>query len=129
VRSPIPPNIGAADKRGKSYRGERSEGTQNYNGEGVLVQPHHTRCLLRSEAVRHSSNSKPRHANLPWLILTALRILGGNKGAGQSFRTPSVSSQPLDNMIKVVTAVNQIMTEFNGAISEEDKIVAITKIV
>jgi hypothetical protein len=29
----------------------------------------------------------------------------------------------------VVTAVQQIMTEFNGALSEEDKIVAITKIV
>jgi hypothetical protein len=27
----------------------------------------------------------------------------------------------------VVTAVQQIMTEFNGAVSEEDKIVAITK--
>jgi hypothetical protein len=32
-------------------------------------------------------------------------------------------------MLKVVTVVQQIMTEFNGAVSEEDKIVAITKIV
>jgi hypothetical protein len=32
-------------------------------------------------------------------------------------------------MLRVVTAVQQIMTEFNGAVSEEDKIVAITKIV
>jgi hypothetical protein len=30
-------------------------------------------------------------------------------------------------MFRVVTAVEQIMTEFNGAVSEEDKIVAITK--
>jgi hypothetical protein len=29
----------------------------------------------------------------------------------------------------MVTAVQQIITEFNGAVSEEDKIVAITKIV
>jgi hypothetical protein len=32
-------------------------------------------------------------------------------------------------MLRVVTAVQQIMTEFNGAVSEEDKIMAITKIV
>jgi hypothetical protein len=32
-------------------------------------------------------------------------------------------------MLRVVTAVQQIMTETNGAVSEEDKIVAITKIV
>jgi hypothetical protein len=32
-------------------------------------------------------------------------------------------------MFKVATVVQQIMTELNGAVSEEDKIVAITKIV
>jgi hypothetical protein len=31
-------------------------------------------------------------------------------------------------MLRVVTAVEQIMTEFNGSVSEEDKIVDITKI-
>jgi hypothetical protein len=31
-------------------------------------------------------------------------------------------------MLRVVTAEQQIMTEFNGAVSEEDKIMAITKI-
>jgi hypothetical protein len=32
-------------------------------------------------------------------------------------------------MFKVATLVQQIMTELNGAVSEEDKIVAITEIV
>jgi hypothetical protein len=32
-------------------------------------------------------------------------------------------------MVRVVTAVQQIMTEFNGAVSDIDKIVAITTIV
>jgi hypothetical protein len=32
-------------------------------------------------------------------------------------------------MLRVVTVVQQITTEFSGAVSEEDKIVAITKIV
>jgi hypothetical protein len=32
-------------------------------------------------------------------------------------------------MLPVVTVLQQIMTEFSGAVSEEDKIVSITKIV
>jgi hypothetical protein len=49
--------------------------------------------------------------------------------SGQSVWAPILHSQPLDNMLRVVTVVQQIMTEVNGAVSEEDKIVAITKIV
>jgi hypothetical protein len=48
---------------------------------------------------------------------------------GQSVRAPIVNTQPLDITLRVVTVVQQIMTDFNGAVSEEDKIVAITKIV
>jgi hypothetical protein len=47
----------------------------------------------------------------------------------QSVQAPHVSSQPLDNMLRVVTVVQQIMTEFSGAVSERDKLMAITKIV
>jgi hypothetical protein len=32
-------------------------------------------------------------------------------------------------MLRIVAAVQQLMREFNGAVSEEEKIVAITKIV
>jgi hypothetical protein len=32
-------------------------------------------------------------------------------------------------MLRIVTAVQQFMTEFNGTVSEEEKILAITKIV
>jgi hypothetical protein len=32
-------------------------------------------------------------------------------------------------MLRVVTVVQQIMTEFSGAVSERDKLMAITKIV
>jgi hypothetical protein len=48
---------------------------------------------------------------------------------GQSVQTSHASSQPFDNMLKVVIVVQQIMTEVIGALSEEEKIVAITKIV
>jgi hypothetical protein len=47
----------------------------------------------------------------------------------QSVQAQRVNSQPLDNMLRAVIVVQQIMTEFNGALSEEDKIVAITEIV
>jgi hypothetical protein len=50
-----------------------------------------------------------------------------DKPAGQSVRTPNVNSTCLDDMVKVATVVQQIMTELNGAVSEEEKIVAITK--
>jgi hypothetical protein len=49
--------------------------------------------------------------------------------SGQSVRAQKANSQPLDDMLRVVTVVQQIMTELNGSVSEEDKIVAITKIV
>jgi hypothetical protein len=48
---------------------------------------------------------------------------------GQSVQAPHVSSHPADNMLKVVTVVQQIMREISGALSEEKKRVAITKIV
>jgi hypothetical protein len=55
--------------------------------------------------------------------------IGHQQKAGQSIRAPTVSSQLLDNVLILVTAVQKIMTEFNGAVSEEENIVAITKIV
>jgi hypothetical protein len=35
---------------------------------------------------------------------------------GQSVRAQIINSQPFDNMLKVVTVVQQTMTEFNGAV-------------
>jgi hypothetical protein len=49
---------------------------------------------------------------------------------GQSIRAQNVNSLSLDKMLKVVvTLVQQIMTESNGAVLEGAKILAITKIV
>jgi hypothetical protein len=50
--------------------------------------------------------------------------------AGQPVRAPNVNSLSVNKMMKVVVSVvEQIMTEFNGAIVEVPKIWAITKIV
>jgi hypothetical protein len=48
---------------------------------------------------------------------------------GQSVQAPLVNSQPIKNMLKFVTVVQQIMTEVSSAQSQEKQIVAITKIV
>jgi hypothetical protein len=48
---------------------------------------------------------------------------------GQSFQACHLSSQPFDNMFNVVTDVQQIMTEVSGALSQDEKIMAIPKIV
>jgi hypothetical protein len=49
--------------------------------------------------------------------------------AGQSAPAQIVNSSPRDNMVRVVTVVQQFMTEYNGAVSKEAKIQAISKIV
>jgi hypothetical protein len=48
----------------------------------------------------------------------------------ESVGAPNVNSLPLDtSMLRIVTVAQQFVTEFNGAVSEEDKTVAITKII
>jgi hypothetical protein len=51
------------------------------------------------------------------------------QATGQSVGDPNVNSLPLDNMSRIVIVVQQFMTEFSGAVSEEEKIMAITNIV
>jgi hypothetical protein len=68
-------------------------------------------------------------ADPPTEVKLSTPASGQQQNAGQSAQALTVNSQPLDDMLRVVTVVQQIMTEFNGAVSEEDKIVAITKIV
>jgi hypothetical protein len=49
--------------------------------------------------------------------------------AGQSAPAQIVNSLLLDKMVRVVTVVQQFMTEYNDAVSKEAKIQAISKIV
>jgi hypothetical protein len=47
---------------------------------------------------------------------------------GQLVPPPYVNSSPLDDIIRAVIVTQQVMTEFNDAVSKETKIQAITKI-
>jgi hypothetical protein len=51
------------------------------------------------------------------------------KETGQSVQAPNVNSLPAHNIFRVVGIVQQIMTEFSGAVSEEENVLAIIKIV
>jgi hypothetical protein len=56
-------------------------------------------------------------------------ILITEEGDFYVVRAPNVNSLTLDNsMLRIVTAVQQFMTEFNGAVSEQEKIVVITNL-
>jgi hypothetical protein len=48
---------------------------------------------------------------------------------GQSFQAPTVSSLPLNNMFKIVSVVQQGLTEVSDAEPEEARTMTITKLV
>jgi hypothetical protein len=55
-------------------------------------------------------------------------IRNASPSSGQSIQANTINNSLID-MFKVATIVQQIMTELNGAVTEEQKIAAITKIV
>jgi hypothetical protein len=48
---------------------------------------------------------------------------------GQSVQAPKFNTLHLDNVFRVVSVLQQIMIELNGAVSKEAKVLAITKTV
>lgn len=48
-----------------------------------------------------------------------MRSRNEQQDIGQSVQVPSESIQPMDNMLKVISEVQQIMTKLGGAMSEE----------
>jgi hypothetical protein len=73
-------------------------------------------------------NPQPQQLQTEPAKMTAPLITPKAQVTGQSVQTSSATTSSLD-MFKVAAIVQQIMTELNGAVSEENKIVAITKIV
>jgi hypothetical protein len=128
---------GLQTREGGDPEKEVTEDTQDYNGKGVLFQPHNSRCVLHGGPLRQDrgravasdtpgGGGNPCHNETKGLCTPTPAQSAANRSVSQA---PNVNSQPLENMLRVVTVVQQIMTEFSDAISEEDKIVAITKIV
>jgi hypothetical protein len=127
---------GLQTREGGTPEKEVTEGTQNHNGKGVLFCPHQPRRLLRGgtpgqrrPAAAATPGTHVPVASPPIPVKQNIPAPALQQKTGQSIQAPHVSSQPFDNMLKVVTVVQQIMTEVSGALSQEEKIVAITKIV
>jgi hypothetical protein len=112
-----------------------AEDTQDYNGKGILFQPHHSRNVLRGGAPRQdrgtaavSDTSGGRCSHIE------------NQGPCGLTPTRTAENRPVSSgpkckqflsgqMLKVlVMVIQQIITESNSAVLEEAKIVAITKV-
>jgi hypothetical protein len=117
-----------------------SESYRNYLGKGVDRQGvRHTTCnthCLFEEAVKGQKNAQPQqppqHQTHPFTEGEEKEKGKPNKEKerdqpGQT--TGNKHTSTLNNMFKAVTVVQQIMSELNESVSEEGKIVAITKIV
>jgi hypothetical protein len=121
----------------ENYPAKVAESAQDFSGKGVLFQPHHSRALLLGGATQQHTATAATSAALSctnppchsWRneYPSPLRH---NQVPSQSVQTPNANSSPLYDMFTVVTTIfQQIMTELNGAKSEKDRIMVITKIV
>jgi hypothetical protein len=113
---------------------EISENSQNYNGNGVPLK--RTTPGVSFASLRGSTHQQHQPQALqapttgqPATEKKSVPAPAEPQRSGQSVCGQNVNSQHLDSMMRVVTVIQQIMTEYSGAVSEEDKIMAITKIV
>jgi hypothetical protein len=137
TKTPSRQLLGLQTCEGGAAGKEDTEDTQDYNRKGVLFQPNHSRFIFAA-ALQGSSEQQQLYQTCQVEVAgpatVELRVPGSSlqqdqQPTGQSVQAPKVNSAPLDSVLRVVTVVQQIMTEFNGAVSEENKIVAITKTV
>jgi hypothetical protein len=81
---------------------------------------------LQSKIYQTQQNHQSQAAAAATVTVDQPRVQTSSKWqqAGQSAPAPIVNSSPLDNMVRVVAVVQQLMTEYNGAVSKEAKIQA-----
>jgi hypothetical protein len=133
---PHPSNYRGCSHAKEEIRRRKAQRTPNNTSGRVFSSNYTTPGLSFAAALRNNAEQlkQPHPQQVPVAGPAAVRKTNTptpvqQLDAGQSVPAPDVNSLPLDNMFRVVTVVQQIMTEFNGAVSEEAKIMAITKIV
>jgi hypothetical protein len=120
---------------GRSPQKKGTENTKEHNGKGVLFNIHQARSVLRGGSAEQRRATAAGSSTMGFCGISSLRGKRSvpapvrQKDAGQSVPATDVNSLPLENMMRVVSVVHQIVTEINSSVSEEDKIVAITEIV
>jgi hypothetical protein len=110
---------------GRDAKEKVSESAQDCNGKSVRFQPHQPRVMLRGSVTqRHTATA---------LSCTDVHPLplrhNQQQVPSQSVQAPNANSSFLNDMFTVAATIfRQIMTELNGAKSEEGRILAITNI-
>jgi hypothetical protein len=122
---------------GRDAKEKVAESAQDYIGKGDSFQPRHSWTVLSGDAVQQyisaaAASSVPGCTGLPHHSgrNECPTSLEAQPPPSQSVQAPNVNSSSVNDMFKVVATVFQhIMTELNGAESEEGRIVAIIKII
>jgi hypothetical protein len=129
---PHPANYRGCKHEGGGAEKEVAENTQNYNGESVLFQPHHTGMFLAAAfRGKREEQQQPRTHQDAGLDTMEHRVPADlpqheQQKTGHPVRAPNINSLSLDKMLEVVVkAVQQIMTKYNGSVLEGAKILAI----
>jgi hypothetical protein len=100
--------------------------TSNFTTPGVSFVAALRANTQQKQTLHHApqaGNSRIAEMGTPTMVQQQQKV------TGQSAQASNVNSASLDNMFRVATVVQQIMTGLNDATSEEEKIVAITRIV
>jgi hypothetical protein len=127
ARNPISPTTEAAATPGKRSADERRKEHRRTQREGCSPPTIPRQRVLRGGSAKQRGataatssepgscgrSSRSRKTECPGSCSAT-----GNRSVSWA---AIVNSQLLDNMLRVVTVVQQIMTEFNGAVSEEAK--------
>jgi hypothetical protein len=137
VNSRTCPPIEAADTRRRNYKGEKTKipdhgSKRKANFIHCVVPGQSFATVLRSNPVQHgqrrpAAQIQPTPAEETQTSPPPQQQRTSPTNLGQSVQAPIVNSLTT-GMLKVVTVVEQIMTELNEAVSEEEKIVAVTKL-
>jgi hypothetical protein len=108
-------------RQGRDAKEKVVERAQDYNGKGVLFQPHHPKTVLRGGAMQQH---KARAVVSAALICTGLLRRSGLESqptSTKSVQASNANSSSLNAMFKLVAMIfQQITRELSGSESEED---------
>jgi hypothetical protein len=135
--NPIPQIIWAADMRKRRCRKRISEDTQDHYGRAFwsnLTTPGMSFAAALRGKTEIQQQPQGHQVAVAGPTTMERRVPAAlpqheHQTTGQSFWAINVNILLLDKMLRaVVTVVRKIMTEYNGAVLDEAKIVATTKI-
>jgi hypothetical protein len=120
-KKPHPTNYGGCSHAKKEIRGKKIPRAP----KTITGRVHHARRVLRGGSTKQGRPNSAKPSTAAAASVDQPRV----QTPDQSVPAPNLNCLPQDNIIRAVTVVQQIMTEFNDVVSREADIQAITKIV